>query len=161
MSNVYACAGIPIRTLFIVLWYLSILTKHTLTFQHNNLTINHTSKYHKVVTTREGEWKFRCSKFHAHCSDSQARCSDQLQHLGFLNPSLLIVAKTILAAASALYLNQPKHNTKNTIHCSQSEPARCSENHTCCSECSRLPTTFEQNPNSFSTQTTSTSSTLL
>ena len=35
MSNVYACAGVPICTLFIVLSYLSILTTHTLSYQHN------------------------------------------------------------------------------------------------------------------------------
>ena len=39
MSNLYTCASVPTCTLFIVLSYLSILTKHTLTFQHNNSTI--------------------------------------------------------------------------------------------------------------------------
>ena len=35
----YTCAGVPTSTLLIVLLYLSILTKHILTFQHNNSTI--------------------------------------------------------------------------------------------------------------------------
>ena len=74
---------------------------------------------------------------HARYSDSQARCSVQLQHLGFLNLSLLIAVKTTLAAASALYLNQPKRKTQNTIRCSQSEPPRCSKNHTHYRECSQ------------------------
>ena len=74
---------------------------------------------------------------HTRCSDSQARCSVQLQHLGFLNPSLFVAVKTILAAVNALYLSQPKHKTQNTIHCSQYETSCYSENHTRCSECSQ------------------------
>ena len=71
------------------------------------------------------------------CSDNQAHCSDELQHLGFPNPSQPIAMRTILASASAPYLNQPNHKSQGKVYYSQSEPTRCSETHTCYSECTQ------------------------
>ena len=73
----------------------------------------------------------------ARCSDSQAHCSDEHQHLGFPNPSQLVAARTILAATSAPYLNQPNHKSQSKICYSQTERTRYSETHSCCYKCSQ------------------------
>ena len=69
------------------------------------------------------------------CSEDQAYCNDELQQLGFPNSRQLVAARTILAVASAPYLNQSNHKSQGKIYYSQTEPTHCSETHTRCSEC--------------------------
>ena len=150
MSNMYACVGVPICTLFIVLSDLSILTKHTLTFQYNNSTI---ISYIKVPQSSEYSlWQMKVLLQRISCFAVATTKLTTMTNFNIwvsLTWAYSLQRKTILAPASALYPSQPKHKTQNTIHYSQSEPARCSENHTRCSEWSQFPATLARNPNTF------------
>ena len=54
--------------------------------------------------------------------EKKSRCNDELQHLGFPNPSQLVAARTILVAASALCLDQPNHKSQSKFYYSQTKP---------------------------------------
>ena len=96
------------------------------------------SKNHKAVTSRCGEIQTRFSKITISLYDKQARCSGKYQQLGLPSPSKLVVAKTLLATASALCLSKIEHEIQNSTYCSQFELSRCGENPTHCYEYSQL-----------------------
>ena len=68
---------------------------------------------HQIITK---QWHLTEVRKSLAAVEQQVRHSDGLQHLGFPNPSQLIAARTILAAASASCLNQPNHKSQNKIY---------------------------------------------
>ena len=50
------------------------------------------------------------AELYARCSDGQIRCSEKPQYRRYINPSLLVVAKSNLVLMSALYLNNQNTN---------------------------------------------------
>ena len=89
-----------------------------------------TSNFCKAVTSHCSNIQTHCSEIESHCSDKQTCYSSKYQKLGLPSPSQLVAAKTILATASALCLNQTKHEIPNSTYRSQFELSLCSENST-------------------------------
>ena len=128
MSNMYACAIVPICSLFIVLSYLSILTKHTLSYQHN------ISTFISPIKISQNSDLSLCREKSLAAVEQEAHCNNELQHLGFPNLSQFVTVRTILATTSAPCLNQPNHKSQGKIHYSQIEPSRFSK----CSQHKRI-----------------------
>ena len=109
-------------------------------YYHINITSQYflsTSHCHKAVTSRCSNIQTHCSETQSRCSNKQACCSREYQQLGLLSPSQLVAAKTSLAAASTLCLNQTEHEIHNSTYCSQFEFSHCDENPTRCCEYSQ------------------------
>ena len=100
ISHVYACAGVPKWTIYITMPKLSILTKHTLTYQHDNSTfifINH-------IVTRQ--WPL-------------VEASESFAAVNFM---LVIVTAKLAAVTTSISKSQQSEPT----HCSGSQ-SRCNE----------------------------------
>ena len=89
------------------------------------------------MPSRCGEYKLVAAEQQSRCSDKQARCSGKYQQLGLPSLNQLVTAKTPLAVASALCLDQIEHEVQNSTYCSQFELPHCGENPIRCCEYSQ------------------------